>query len=48
MYIIKIDTQMNPIRDANGFCIECKPEEKGIKVIEVCNFIRRLYCRTSF
>lgn len=28
--IIKIDDQMNPIRDKNGFCIECESNEKGL------------------
>jgi solute carrier family 27 fatty acid transporter 1/4 len=31
-FIIKIDKDMNPIRDNNGFCIQCKPGEKGLIV----------------
>lgn len=32
IYVIKIDDEMNPIRDKNGFCIECKPFEKGLLI----------------
>jgi solute carrier family 27 fatty acid transporter 1/4 len=30
--LIRIDDQMNPIRDANGLCIPCKPGEKGLLI----------------
>ena len=30
--LIKIDEDMKPIRDKNGFCIECKRGEKGLLV----------------
>jgi solute carrier family 27 fatty acid transporter 1/4 len=30
--IIRIDEQAQPLRDKNGFCIECKPGEKGLIV----------------
>lgn len=30
--VIKVDTEMNPIRDKNGLCIRCKPYEKGLAV----------------
>jgi solute carrier family 27 fatty acid transporter 1/4 len=30
--IIKIDQDMNPIRDSNGFCIRCAPNEKGLMI----------------
>lgn len=32
VHVIKVDEEMNPIRDANGFCIKCKPGEKGLLV----------------
>lgn len=32
VYIIKIDDEMRPIRDERGFCIECKPGEKGLLI----------------
>jgi len=32
VFIIRIDTQMNPIRDENGFCIKCGPGEKGLLI----------------
>lgn len=32
IFLIKIDEQMNPIRDENGFCIECKTGEKGLLI----------------
>lgn len=32
IYVIKIDDEMNPIRDKNGFCIECRPYEKGLLI----------------
>ena len=32
LFIIKIDKEMNPIRDSNGCCIQCKPDEKGLIV----------------
>ena len=31
-HLIKIDDQMNPIRDSNGFCIRCKDGEKGLLI----------------
>jgi hypothetical protein len=27
--VIKIDDQLKPVRDKNGFCIPCKPYERG-------------------
>ena len=30
--LIRIDDDMNPIRDENGFCIECKRGEKGLLI----------------
>ncbi len=30
--IIRVDNEMNPIRDSKGFCIMCKPGEKGLAV----------------
>ena len=30
--MIKIDSEANPIIDKNGFCIPCKPYEKGLLV----------------
>lgn len=32
VYIIKIDDEMNPIRDVRGFCIECARGEKGLLI----------------
>ncbi len=32
IYLIKIDDNMVPIRDNNGFCIECKRGEKGLLI----------------
>ncbi|RNA44931.1 long-chain fatty acid transport 4 [Brachionus plicatilis] len=32
IFLIKIDEQMNPIRDQEGFCIECEVGEKGLLV----------------
>jgi len=32
VFIIRIDQYMNPIRDENGFCIQCQPGEKGLLV----------------
>jgi solute carrier family 27 fatty acid transporter 1/4 len=32
MFVIKVDDETNPIRDKNGFCITCKPGEKGLVV----------------
>jgi solute carrier family 27 fatty acid transporter 1/4 len=32
LYVIKIDTKMNPIRDSRGFCVKCEPGEKGLLV----------------
>jgi solute carrier family 27 fatty acid transporter 1/4 len=32
MILIKIDSEFNPIKDKNGFCIACKPGEKGLMV----------------
>ncbi len=34
-YIIKVDKNFEPVRDARGFCIECEPYEKGLIVGEV-------------
>lgn len=30
--IIRVDEQMNPIRNKNGFCTLCEPGEKGLLV----------------
>lgn len=30
--LIKMDEDMNPIRDENGFCIECARGEKGLLI----------------
>ncbi len=30
--LIKIDDEMNPIRNSDGFCIECKRGEKGLLI----------------
>ena len=32
MFVIKVDSEANPIKDENGFCIPCKPYEKGLLV----------------
>ena len=32
IYVIKIDDEMNPIRDEQGFCIQCRPGEKGLLI----------------
>ena len=32
MYIIKIDNDKVPIRDKNGFCVQCDIGEKGLIV----------------
>ena len=31
-HLIKIDEQMNPIRDKKGYCIKCKKDEKGLLI----------------
>ncbi len=41
--IIKIDDEMNPIRDENGFCIKCKSNEKGLLVGIIGNKINSAY-----
>ena len=43
IYIIKIDTEMNPIRDENGFCIECGPGEKGLLIGVIGNTAKTAY-----
>ena len=30
--LIRVDNNMNPILDGNGFCIRCKPGEKGLLI----------------
>jgi solute carrier family 27 fatty acid transporter 1/4 len=30
--LIKVDEQMTPIRDEKGFCVRCKPFEKGLLI----------------
>jgi solute carrier family 27 fatty acid transporter 1/4 len=35
--IIRIDEDMKPLRDKNGFCIPCKPNEKGVIVGAIGN-----------
>lgn len=32
VYLIKVDNDMNPIRDKNGYCIECRSGEKGLLI----------------
>lgn len=32
IHLIKIDDQMNPVRDENGYCIKCKDGEKGLLI----------------
>ncbi len=32
VYLIKIDESENPVRNENGFCIECKPGERGLLI----------------
>jgi solute carrier family 27 fatty acid transporter 1/4 len=34
-YVIKIDKDMNPLRDEDGFCVECMPNEVGLIVGEI-------------
>ena len=33
--MIKIDKQLNPLRDEDGFCVECMPNEVGLIVGEI-------------
>jgi solute carrier family 27 fatty acid transporter 1/4 len=37
LHIIRIDEDMVPIRDENGFCIQCKPNEKGVLISLIGN-----------
>jgi solute carrier family 27 (fatty acid transporter), member 1/4 len=32
IYVIRIDNEMNPIRNERGHCIECEPGEKGLLI----------------
>ena len=41
--IIKIDKDLNPIRDENGFCIKCEPDESGIIVGIIAKSINMAY-----
>ena len=41
--IIRIDDDMNPIRDSNGFCIKCKTNEKGLLIGIIGNKINSSY-----
>ena len=43
MAVIKIDDQMNPIRNARGLCIECQPGEKGLLVGIIKNTTKSAY-----
>ncbi len=43
MAIIKIDNEMNPIRNEHGFCIECKPGEPGLLVGIIGNLPSQQY-----
>ena len=42
IYIIRIDKDLNPIRDKNGFCMVCDPDEKGIIVGVIGNSIKEV------
>ena len=42
-FIIKIDDEMNPIRNQNGFCIECKRGEPGLMIGIIGNNPRTAY-----
>jgi hypothetical protein len=35
IFIIKVDNEMNPLKDKNGFHIKCKAGEKGLLVGEI-------------
>ena len=60
IYLIKIDDNMVPIRDKNGFCIECKRGEKGLLIGMIGNtakvinsnlewfLFKKMYFKTSF
>lgn len=41
--VIRIDTNMDPIRDANGFCIPCQPGEPGLAVGLIGNSTKTAY-----
>lgn len=41
--MIKIDDNMVPIRDKNGFCIECKRGEKGLLIGMIGNTAKTSY-----
>ncbi|CAF0850315.1 unnamed protein product [Brachionus calyciflorus] len=43
VFVIKIDDDMNPIRDENGFCIPCKPYEKGLLIGMIGKSIKTAY-----
>ncbi len=42
-FIIKIDQDSNPIRDSNGFCVQCKPGEKGVIVGVIATNTKEAY-----
>lgn len=43
IYLIKIDDNMVPIRDKNGFCIECKRGEKGLLIGMIGNTAKVIF-----
>lgn len=43
VYLIKVDNEMNPIRDRNGHCIECKTGEKGLLIGMIGNTAKTAY-----
>ena len=43
VYLIKIDNEMLPIRNKNGYCIECKPGEKGLLIGMIGNTAKTAY-----
>lgn len=43
VFLIKIDSDMNPIRDKNGFCIESKPGERGLLIGIIGNTAKTAY-----
>jgi acyl-CoA synthetase (AMP-forming)/AMP-acid ligase II len=42
-YIIKIDKDMNPVRDKRGYCIECANGERGLLVGIIGNTTKTAY-----
>ena len=43
IFLIKVDNDMNPIRDKNGFCIQCDIGEKGLLVGEIGTSTKSAY-----